>query len=204
MCSDLLGFIEYNKIEKPAVIGHPIGGRCAALFAKQHPELLSKLVIVDISPFDCENQEELSAFHRNILTALATVNLNEIHSRNDAAAQLSEKINDVNLQKFLLKNLYRTQKSGFLWRFYLPALLNNVKNIGCGTFKKNEKTEMKIPTLFIVGEKSNHVVNPDIEMITNVFSDLKTQIISGAGHWIHSEQREKFVACLQKFISKQM
>jgi pimeloyl-ACP methyl ester carboxylesterase len=202
MCSDLLEFIEFHKIEKPLVIGHSMGGRCAALFAKQYPDLLSKIIIVDISPFDCENQNEISAFHSNILTALTSVNLKEIHSRNDAAAQISKKINDLNLQNFLLKNLYRTQKGEFLWRFNLYALLNNVKNIICGTLEKNEKIEIKIPTLFIIGEKSNHVMSSDIKNITKVFSDLKIEIISDAGHWIHAEQKEKFVDCLQKFINK--
>jgi pimeloyl-ACP methyl ester carboxylesterase len=202
MCNDLIEFIKYHKIDKPVIIGHSMGGRCAALFARHFPDLLSKIIIADISPFDCENQAKIIEFHKNILAALTSVNLNKIHLRHDAAMQISKKIHDINLQNFLLKNLYRTQKGNFLWRFNLPALLNNVNGIICGSLKKNENFKIQIPTLFIAGGKSNYIVQSDIENIMNIFSDLKIEVIAEAGHWIHAEQREKFVDFIQKFIYK--
>jgi pimeloyl-ACP methyl ester carboxylesterase len=200
MCSDLAEFIDRNKIEKPVVMGHSMGGRCTALFAKQYPDLPSKIVIVDISPFDCENQKTISAFHKNILSALLSVNTDEICSRYEATAKLSEKIIDTDLQNFLLKNLCRTAKGNFLWRFNLPSLLNNVNNITCGSLKKSENYTLQIPALFVIGEKSNYVTFTDIKYITNIFSDAKIEIIQEAGHWMHVEQKEKFVECVQKFI----
>jgi pimeloyl-ACP methyl ester carboxylesterase len=202
MCSDLAEFIISKNIEKPIIIGYSMGGRCAALLAIQQPDLLSKIVIADISPFDCANQERILAFHKNILDALTTINLNEILSRSDAAIKLSEKINDVNLQNFLLKNLYRASKGGFLWRFNLPVILNNVNNITCGSLKKIGSCEIKIPTLLIKGDKSEYIVNTDIETIARVFLNLEVEIISGAGHWIHTEQSQNFIICVQKFIAK--
>ncbi|MDR0754810.1 MAG: alpha/beta fold hydrolase [Prevotellaceae bacterium] len=202
MCSDLVEFIKFYKIEKPVIIGHSAGGRCAALFAKQFPDLPSKIVIADISPFDCENQTEILTFHTNILTALTSVNLNEIHSHRDAAVQLSQKINDLNLQNFLLKNLYRTPNGNFLWRFNLSAILNNVNDMVCGSLKKNENINIQIPTLFIAGGKSNYITHSDIKIITSAFSNMKLEVITEAGHWLHAEQKEKFVECIQKFINK--
>jgi pimeloyl-ACP methyl ester carboxylesterase len=202
MCNDLAEFIRFNKIEKPVVIGHSMGGRCAALFAKLYSDHLSKIVIVDISPFDCENQETISAFHKNILSALMHVNTDEICSRYEAAAKISEKITDAGFRNFLLKNLYRTPKGNFSWRFNLPALLNNVNNILCGSLEKSENYTIQIPTLFVIGKKSNYVVSSDIKNVTNIFSDLEIEIIDEAGHWIHVEQRKKFVDCIQKFIDE--
>ncbi|MDR2292441.1 MAG: alpha/beta fold hydrolase [Prevotellaceae bacterium] len=204
MCSDLIEFIEYHKIQKPVIIGHSIGGRCAALFAKQFPDCPLKIIIVDISPFDCENQAEILTFHTNILKVLTSVNLNEIHSRYDVAVQISKKITDRKLQNFLLKNLYRTPNGNFLWRFNLPAILNNVNNIICGSLKKGENINIQIPSLFIAGEKSNYIVTSDIKIITSAFFNTKIEIIPEAGHWIHAEQRENLVNCIQKFINNQM
>ncbi|MDR3226389.1 MAG: alpha/beta fold hydrolase [Prevotellaceae bacterium] len=204
MCNDLAEFIESKNIKKPIVAGHSMGGRCAALLAKQYPDLLSRIIIVDISPFDCENQKAISAFHENILTVLKCLNLNEIRSRQDAAKKISKKINDTNLQNFLLKNLYRTANGGFLWRFNLPSILNNVNNIICGSLKQNENYKIKIPTLLIVGKKSDYVVSSDIEIITNKFSDIKIQTIENAGHWIHAENPQIFIDCVQRFINTQL
>ncbi|MDR1984805.1 MAG: alpha/beta fold hydrolase [Prevotellaceae bacterium] len=200
MCNDLLEFIKSQEIEKPVIIGHSMGGRCAALFAKQYPDLLSKIIIADISPFDCENQKQILIFHENILSALTSVNINQIRSRHDAATQISKKINDVNLQNFLLKSLYRASNGSFLWRFNMSAILNNVKNIVCGSLAKNADYKIQIPTLLLIGGKSNYVADADIKIITGVFSDLNIEIIAESGHWIHAEQQEKFTNCIQKFI----
>ncbi|MDR3286373.1 MAG: alpha/beta fold hydrolase, partial [Prevotellaceae bacterium] len=203
MCNDLAEFIESKNIKKPIVAGHSMGGRCAALLAKQYPDLLAKIIIVDISPFDCENQKTISAFHKNILTTLKFLNLNEIHSRQDAAKKISKKINDTNLQNFLLKNLYRTSNGSFFWRFNLLSILNNVNNIVCGSLKQSENYKIKIPTLLITGKKSDYVVNSDIEIITNKFSDIKIQIIEDAGHWVHAEKTQIFIDCVKRFINTQ-
>jgi pimeloyl-ACP methyl ester carboxylesterase len=204
MSNDLAEFIISKNIEKPIVIGHSMGGRCVALLAKQHPDLISKIIIVDISPFDCDNKKQLLEFHTDILNVLKSVNLQQINSRHDAKEKISEKIKDKDLQNFLLKNLYRTLNGNFFWKFNLPVLLNNVNNMICGSLNKNDNYAIKNPALLITGEKSNYVVNSDIEIIASFFTDLKINKIADAGHWIHAEQPEKFIRCVQIFINTYM
>lgn len=201
MSEDLAEFIKSKNIEKPIVMGHSMGGRNVALLAKQYPDLISKIIIIDISPFDCANQKQILQFHTNILNALTSVNLQHLNSRNEAREKISAKIKDNDLQNFLMKNLSRTISGDFFWKFNLPVLLNNVNNMTCGSLKKNDNCVIQNPTLLIKGEKSNYVVNSDIEMITNVFKDLKISQIADAGHWIHAEQQAKFMCCLQTFIN---
>ena len=203
MSNDLAEFIISKNIEKPIVIGHSMGGRSVALLAKQYPDLISKIIIVDISPFDCENQKQLLQFHENVLNALQSVNLQHIQSRHEALEKISEKISDNDLKKFLLKNLHRMLNGTFFWKFNLPILLNNINDIMRGSLDKNDNFTIKIPTLLIKGEKSNCVVNSDIKAITNVFSDLEIIEIANAGHWLHVEEQEKFIFCVQKFIKRQ-
>lgn len=50
LSNDLLLYIEDNKLENSIIIGHSLGGKTAMQFAVSHPELLAKLVVVDISP----------------------------------------------------------------------------------------------------------------------------------------------------------
>jgi pimeloyl-ACP methyl ester carboxylesterase len=48
---ELAAWLASNRIEKPAVIGHSMGGLMAMMLAKKHPEAVGKLLIVDSLPF---------------------------------------------------------------------------------------------------------------------------------------------------------
>ena len=48
---ELAGWLDANHIEKPAVIGHSMGGLMAMMLAKSHPEAAGRLLIVDSLPF---------------------------------------------------------------------------------------------------------------------------------------------------------
>ena len=48
---ELARYIAEQKLEKPALIGHSMGGTWAMLVAARHPALASKVMVVDIIPF---------------------------------------------------------------------------------------------------------------------------------------------------------
>ena len=48
---ELAGWLAQHKVEKPAVIGHSMGGLMAMMLAGKHPAAAGKLLIVDALPF---------------------------------------------------------------------------------------------------------------------------------------------------------
>jgi pimeloyl-ACP methyl ester carboxylesterase len=48
---ELAGWLAANHVEKPAVVGHSMGGLMALMLAKKHPEAAGKVMIVDALPF---------------------------------------------------------------------------------------------------------------------------------------------------------
>ena len=48
---DLVAYIEANKIQRPAIVGHSMGGLAALMIATDHPSLPGKLLVVDAMPF---------------------------------------------------------------------------------------------------------------------------------------------------------
>lgn len=48
---DIAGYIRDSGLNKPAVIGHSMGGLTAAMVAARHPELLGRVLIEDSLPF---------------------------------------------------------------------------------------------------------------------------------------------------------
>lgn len=49
--ADLDGFITRNKLEKPAIIGHSMGGLAGMMLAARHPDKVGPLMVVDALPF---------------------------------------------------------------------------------------------------------------------------------------------------------
>ena len=46
----IANYIQKNKINKPIIIGHSMGGGLAMALAADHPELISKIIVVDALP----------------------------------------------------------------------------------------------------------------------------------------------------------
>ncbi|MEO5773004.1 MAG: alpha/beta hydrolase [Sphingomicrobium sp.] len=49
--SDLAGYLAQQKIRRPAVIGHSMGGLIGMMLTKAHPDAVGKVMIVDSLPF---------------------------------------------------------------------------------------------------------------------------------------------------------
>jgi pimeloyl-ACP methyl ester carboxylesterase len=49
--ADLVRYFDQNRITRPAVIGHSMGGLIGMMLAKAHPERVGRLMIVDSLPF---------------------------------------------------------------------------------------------------------------------------------------------------------
>ena len=49
--ADLALYLRYNRIARPAVIGHSMGGLVGMLLARDHPECVGRLMVVDTLPF---------------------------------------------------------------------------------------------------------------------------------------------------------
>lgn len=191
MAEDLKHLIEQENIERPVVIGHSMGGKVAMKFAVNYPDLLEKLIVVDISP------RAYPPHHEKILEGLKSINLKEIGSRNEANEALAEYVPELGVRQFLLKNLARGQDKQFMWKLNLPVIDEQIENVGEGL---EEQLAMSKSTLFIRGGKSNYIKNEDNIVIVGFFPNSEVKTIEGAGHWLHAEQPEAFVEMVREFI----
>jgi pimeloyl-ACP methyl ester carboxylesterase len=190
LADDLHGFLVSNSIKDPVIIGHSMGGKTAMKFATTHPELISKLIVVDIAP------KSYPIRHDRILEGLMAIPISKIQSRNEADAILSEYVAEAEVRQFLLKNLQRKAEGGFLWKINLPVLDENIEEIGEELLgeKKFEK-----PALFVKGKRSNYIEDGDMDYIHSIFP--KAQMVAlDTGHWVQAEKPNEFTEEVNKFI----
>ena len=192
LAADLKAYCSNHKLENIVLLGHSMGGKTAMLFAALYPEIVSKLIIVDISP------RFYPVHHDAILEGLSSLNFEEITTRKEAEIQLSKYVQDVGTRQFLLKNVYRISPDVLGLRVNLKALKTHVSEVGEAlpsmlNFQKD--------TLFLRGDKSEYISTPDEALIKIQFPSATLKTISNAGHWLHAENPEEFFDRVCTFIT---
>ncbi|HEU5163791.1 MAG TPA: alpha/beta hydrolase [Thermoanaerobaculia bacterium] len=51
VAEEIARYIREAKLERPAVVGHSMGGTIGLMLAARHPELVGRLMVVDMTPF---------------------------------------------------------------------------------------------------------------------------------------------------------
>ena len=191
LAEDLKTYCEAYHLSNINLIGHSMGGKTAMLFATQHPDLVSKLVVVDISP------RFYPIHHQTILEGLSSLNFNEIKSRGEADDVLQTYISDYGIRQFLLKNLYWVEKGRLGLRINLEVLKREVAEVGEAL---PSYARFMNETLFLKGDRSEYIGLEDEMIIHNHFPDVKIVTIKNAGHWLHAENPKDFFNALIKFL----
>ena len=192
MANDLKTLIEEEQLPCPVVLGHSMGGKTAMFFAVRYPELLSKLIVVDIAP------RAYPVHHQAVLNAFAAVKIDQIQSRQEAEEQMMPLVPEKGVRQFLLKNLQRTD-DGFSWKLNLPVVRDNIEAIGEAV---PEGQTFEKPTLFVRGAKSDYVQDEDKTLIEQYFPKAQVATIKKAGHWVHAEQPEALLEVVTDFLDE--
>jgi pimeloyl-ACP methyl ester carboxylesterase len=194
MMADIQEFIDVHKLHNPVLMGHSMGGKVAMLLALNKPELLNKLIVVDVSPRKYPQNTE----HLQLLNAMLSTDLTIAHSRSEVELQIRDKIKSQRLRQFLLKNLYWNDHDQLEWRLNLPVLNASLPLMFGGI---ESDTVFTRPVLFIRGSLSGYIKEEDIEAIRKNFPDAIIKTLPGAGHWAHADAPEEFFLSVTDFLN---
>lgn len=203
LTQDMYDFFMQNKISKAVLLGHSMGGKAAMHFAKEHKELISSLIVVDIAPKNYSSSvSPESLAHVYIIKVLNQLNLSNIKNREEADEILSRSLHQKELRSFLLKNLLRNKEGHYEWALNLYSIQNNFGNIA-GGFSPETWDHVKItdiPVLFIKGELSTYISEKDFSLIYKYFPEAVIKTIEGTTHWLHAEKPEQFAKEILSFV----
>ena len=191
MAEDIGRFFAAHGIARAAVIGHSMGGKTAMQFALQFPDKVEKLLVEDMSP------RVYQPSHQPIFEALLALDLAMFDSRQAMEDALAPEIPNLLLRRFLLKNLARDATGNFFWKINLHGLADNYLRLGEPI---SHPVPFEKPALFIRGGKSKYLTEADEPLIRELFPRAVVATIPEAGHWIHSDQLEAFMALALDFL----
>ena len=192
MAEDVVEFMMQRGISSASLLGHSMGGKTAAWTALLHPELVDKLIVVDIAP------KSYQAHHDQVFNALTSLDLRSFRYRKDIDDALSLNIPEQSVRQFLMKNLARDDAGGFRWKMNLEVIEKNYAQI-------NEElprdSQFNKPTLFIRGANSDYIQIDDLPLIGQLFPKTEIITVKNAGHWVHVDAQEEFSRTVLDFLS---
>jgi esterase len=177
---------------RAAVMGHSMGGKAAMTLALTRPEMVERLVVVDIAPVTYTHT------FAPFIKSMRGVALGEMTSRGEVEAVLARTILDKGVRAFLMQNL-EGGAGGYRWRPNLAVLGAHMPDImGFPDFP--DGTTYDGPTLFVAGETSEYIRPAYEDVITALFPNSQTVEVTGAGHWVHADNPAAFMSAIGSFL----
>lgn len=186
LADDVAAWLAAHGLARAAVMGHSMGGKTAMLLACRRPELVERLIVVDIAPKDY-----LWVAHRGEFAAMNELDLGSLHSRAEAEMRFEARVPDLGLRKFLTTNLARDHAGHWRWVVNLPVLTAALPALERNSLAPGDRYGG--PALFIAGGCSPYVQAGDHATIRRHFPQARIEVIAEAGHNPHMDAREKFV-----------
>lgn len=175
------------------LVGHSMGGKAAMVLALTRPELVRKLVVMDIAPVAYGHDQTPN------IDAMESLDLTGIERRGQADRALADRIEDRGTRAFLLQSLdLSRQPPG--WRLNLAALRTHMPEI-VGWPEGVPQAGFDGPVLAIRGARSDYVTREGEAALRAHFPQARVVTIKDAGHWLHADAPEAVAETLAAFLS---
>jgi pimeloyl-ACP methyl ester carboxylesterase len=172
-----------------AVIGHSMGGKVAMRLALDYPDLVERLLVADIAPR--ANPGHFDAY----IAAMQAIRLQPGLTRAAAEAALREAVPEAAVRGFLLRNLILTPAPA--WRCGLAEIAAGMPDI-LGWEDSGATYGGKV--LFARGALSDYVPDSSRPAIRALFPHAHVVTIKAAGHWLHADNPNGFIATVSGFL----
>ena len=193
MAGDVAAFIEQGRLAPVTLLGHSLGGKVAMRLALTRPDLVARLVVIDVAPVAYRHSL------RKYIEAMRAVDLGAVTRRTDVDQELARTIADPVMRAFLLQNLIRTPQQGYAWRAHLDAIAQSLPELM--GFPASAGLAYSGPTLMIAGGRSTYVRAEHRRVIGQLFPKVEYATIAGAGHQVHADRPDEFLAALRPFLA---
>lgn len=173
------------------VLGHSMGGKAAMMLALTRPEMVSRLIVADISPVPYDHGQ------MKLVEAMRNMDLSGLTRRSQADARLAETVEDAGIRAFLLQSL-DLKSDPPRWRLNLDVLADQMPRI---LDWPNVDGPYEGPTLFLSGSESDYVLPKYRKVTRALFPKARFARITGAGHWLHAEKPNDFSASVAAMLT---
>ncbi len=192
MAADVAATLAARAALPAVLLGHSMGGKVAMRLALDEPPAVTALVSADIAPV------AYPPHHRGLLAAMQALALSPGLTRARADAALAVSVPDSRVRGFLLQNL-STGENPF-WRLGLAEIAASMPALE--DFPPLPGARYAGPALFIGGGRSDYLRAEHHALIRSLFPAARFATLPGAGHWLHADDPEGFLALVAPFLAE--
>ncbi|MGZ3217355.1 alpha/beta fold hydrolase [Paracoccus sp. T5] len=176
------------------LVGHSMGGKAAMALALTHPDLVRRLVVMDIAPLAYDHDQT------RYVDAMQALDLQAVSRRSQADRQMAARVEDPRIRAFLLQNLDLKAEPP-VWKLNLSALRAGMPQI-VGWPDGMPAETFKGKVLALRGETSDYVDAKGERALRQYFPQVKVVTLKGTGHWLHAEEPEAVAETLAAFLGE--
>ena len=179
-------------LRRSDVLGHSMGGKTAMALALTRPELVRRLVVVDVAP--------VAYAHGNaaLVAALQALPLDAPMSRSQADRALVAAIPNAVIRSFLLQNFAPGERPG--WRCGLALIAAALPHLE--GWDVTDTRRFAAETLLIRGGASDYVGQAGAASFRTAFPKGRIETVADAAHWVHADAPERFVSLVEDFLDE--
>lgn len=189
----IAAYIRNNKIDKPVIIGHSMGGGLALAIAADYPELAGKIIIVDALPcLAAMSDPNFTSKENNDCSSTITqlTAMNDEQFRKMQAQAIPRLLADPSMQETVIGWSVKSDRKTFAKMycdFFNTDLREKIKNIQC-------------PSLILL-ESFFVNLKPTIESQYRNLKNANMQYASKGLHFIMYDDKDWYLNQLTNFLS---
>lgn len=207
LVDDVLGFIRHFGHERAAIVAHDWGAGIAWAVASHYPEMVWKLACLQVPPMSVwqKNQTLRQALASWYMFFYQIPRLPEwiLRQNNFAIGEILCRNAAADYNFFTAEDIAQYKRS---WSE--PNALTSMINYYRANFldkfvKKQAEVKIKVPTLFIYGEKDAAVLPATVRNVKDVIDAPFREVrIPESGHWVQQEAAEAVTTALREFLAE--
>jgi pimeloyl-ACP methyl ester carboxylesterase len=206
---DLAQLVHQNKLTPFTIVGHSLGGNIALRFAGLYPEAVRKLVAIEglgASPKMLTEQDQQDIAERTRAwideqRALASRQPHRYATIEAALARMQGEnphLSPAQARHLTVHGVIQNEDGSFSWKFDNYVRLNQPSDMTTAELH-TLWSRISCPTLLVYGKES-WASNPADDGRAQYFRNARVKVFERAGHWVHHDCPEVFVAELRGFL----
>ncbi len=208
---DLAQLIHQQRLAPVRIVAHSLGGHIATRYAGCYPETVGRLVSIEglgQSPPKLLERQAKSMAERTRLwieaqRQAARFNPHRYSSIEDALARMqaaNKHLSPAQARHLTQHGVIQNEDGTYSWKFDGYVRVFTAPHEASLAELEDLWSRITCPTLLIHGAES-WASNPEADGRAAHFRDARVISFEGAGHWVHHDRLDAFMAAIEPFLS---